>query len=84
MAKLVFLEKSKGVAHVIMNSAPVNAMSPELLQQLDELIGQLETDSEIRAVLFRSALKKIFMAGADLKHLLSLDEENFRENMTTW
>jgi enoyl-CoA hydratase/carnithine racemase len=79
MAKLVFLEKSKGVAHVIMNSAPVNAMSPELLQQLDELIGQLETDSEIRAVLFRSALKKIFMAGADLKHLLSLDEEDFRE-----
>ena len=78
MADLVFLEKSNGVAHVIMNSPPANAMSPDLLKQLDELVGQLETDPESRAVVFRSALEKIFMAGADLKYLLSLDEEGFR------
>ncbi len=79
MAKFVFLEKSNGVGHVIMKFAPANAMSPELMKQVAELLGQLESDSEIRAVLFRSALEKIFMAGADLKHLLSLDQEAFRQ-----
>ena len=33
MADLVFLEKSNGVAYVIMNSPPANAMSPDLLKQ---------------------------------------------------
>ncbi|MBW2436430.1 MAG: enoyl-CoA hydratase/isomerase family protein [Deltaproteobacteria bacterium] len=83
MSELVFLEKRNGVGHVIMNSAPANAMSPEFMKQLSELLGQLESDSEIRAVLFRSALEKIFMAGADLKHLLSLDEEDFRKYIET-
>ena len=79
MTELVSLEKSNGIAHVIMNSPPANAMSPDLMKQLDQLVGQLETDLEIRVVVFRSALEKIFMAGADLKHLLSLDEAGFRE-----
>jgi enoyl-CoA hydratase/carnithine racemase len=78
MTDLVFLEKSNGVAYVIMNSPPANAMSPDLLKQFDELLAQLETDPESRAVVFRSALEKIFMAGADLKYLLSLDEDGFR------
>jgi enoyl-CoA hydratase len=78
MTELVSLEKSNGIAHVIMNSPPANAMSPDLMNQLDQLVGQLETDRESRVVVFRSALAKIFMAGADLKHLLSLDEKGFR------
>ena len=79
MAELVSLEKKNGVTHVIMNSPPANAMSPNLLDQLGEVVVQLETDTETRAVLFRTALEKIFMAGADLKHLLSVDEEGFRK-----
>jgi enoyl-CoA hydratase/carnithine racemase len=53
MTEFVSLEKSNSVGHVIMNSAPANAMSPELMEQLSEMLGQLESDSEIRAVLFR-------------------------------
>ncbi|UCF90605.1 MAG: enoyl-CoA hydratase/isomerase family protein, partial [Desulfobacterales bacterium] len=79
MADLVSLEKRNGVAHVIMNSPPANAMSVALMTQLTELLGQLETDAESRAVIFRSALEKIFMAGADLKHLLRVDAKGFRE-----
>ncbi len=79
MAELVFLEKSNGVAHVIMNSPPANAMSADLMEQLNAVVGQLQTDAESRAVLFRSSLDKIVMAGANLKDLLSLDEKGFRE-----
>ena len=79
MSTFVQLEKTGGVAHVILNSPPANAMSPELMQQLDDVIKELTVDQDSRAVIFRSALEKIFMAGADLKHLLSLDGEDFRQ-----
>ena len=79
MSTFVQLEKTGGVAHVILNSPPANAMSPKLMQQLDDVIKELTVDQDSRAVIFRSALEKIFMAGADLKHLLSLDGEDFRQ-----
>jgi enoyl-CoA hydratase/carnithine racemase len=78
MSTFVQLEKTDGVAHVILNSPPANAMSPELMQQLDDVVKELTADRESRAVVFRSGLEKIFMAGADLKHLLSLNGEDFQ------
>ncbi|MEW6585761.1 MAG: enoyl-CoA hydratase-related protein [Nitrospirota bacterium] len=78
MAGLVSVERVNGVTHVIMNSPPANALSPRLMELLGEIVTQLETDTESRAVVFRTALEKIFMAGADLKHLMSLNEQGFR------
>jgi len=78
MAEVVLLEKAKGVAQIILNSPPANAMSPELMKQLDETVRAVEDDPEVRAVVLSSAVDKIFMAGADLKYLLSLGEDDFR------
>jgi enoyl-CoA hydratase len=78
MSTFVQLERADGVAHVILNSPPANAMSPELMRQLDDVVKELTADQDSRAVIFRSTLEKIFMAGADLKHLLSLDGEDFQ------
>lgn len=78
MSEFVQVEKTDSIAHVILNSPPANAMSPELMQQLYDVVKELDADQNVRAVLFRSALEKIFMAGADLKHLLSLNGEDFR------
>lgn len=79
MSEAVTLERHEGVAHVILNAPPANAMSPLLMAQLDRIVGEVAADHECRAVLFRSDVKKVFMAGADLKHLLSLDEAGFRQ-----
>jgi enoyl-CoA hydratase len=79
MSEAVTLERHNGVAHVILNSPPANAMSPHLMAQLDRIVGEVAADPECRAVLFRSDVKKVFMAGADLKHLLGLNEAEFRQ-----
>ncbi len=79
MSTLVQLEKIDSVAHVILNSSPANAISPELMQQLGAIIKELNADQDCRAVIFRSALEKFFISGADLKHMLSLEGEEFRQ-----
>ncbi|MBI5018246.1 MAG: enoyl-CoA hydratase/isomerase family protein [Deltaproteobacteria bacterium] len=79
MSDVVRWEKQDGVAHIILNSPPANAMSPQLMAQLDHAVGEVAGDRDCRAVVFRSEVKKVFMAGADLKYLLSLDEPGFRE-----
>jgi len=79
MSTFVQLKKTDSVAQVILNSPPANAVSPQLMEQLSVVIEELNEDQSCRAVIFRSALKKIFIAGADLKYLLSLSGEEFRQ-----
>nr|HID57716.1 hypothetical protein [Desulfobacterales bacterium] len=79
MSELVRLEKKEGVGEIIMNSPPANAMSKELLEQLSEIVDQIRDDREVRAVLLRSEVPKIFMAGADLKMMLSLGRDEFKQ-----
>ncbi len=74
----VDLELRNGVAHVILNAPPANAMGVRLMEELDAAVRRLEADPQCRAVLFRSEVPKAFVAGADLKHILTLDEGGFR------
>lgn len=78
MSDAVRWERHNGVAHIFLNSPPANAMSPELMAQLDRAVAEVGADPQCRAVLFRSEVRKVLMAGADLKYLLSLDEAAFR------
>ncbi len=79
MPDFVTWEMENAVAQVVLNSPPANAMSAGLLQELDGVVKELKTDSRVRAVVFRSAVPKIFMAGADLKALTDMDGTRFRE-----
>ncbi len=58
---------SGGVCKVTINRPPANAMSVEFLEELGRVLEELEDDPEVRAVIFRSALPKYFIAGMDLK-----------------
>lgn len=63
------LEKRDNVGRVTINRPPANAMSIGFLYELGQLLEELKEDTEVRAVLFRSAIPKYFMAGMDLKTL---------------
>jgi|SRR5579875_383642 len=54
-----------GVAHITMNDGKVNAMSPEMLHDLDAALDRAQSDKGI--VVLRSAREGIFSAGFDLK-----------------
>ncbi len=63
------IEQQEGVGKVTIDRPPANAMSVEFLEELGDLLEELKEDPGLRAIIFRSALPKYFMAGMDLKSM---------------
>ncbi|NRB34593.1 MAG: enoyl-CoA hydratase/isomerase family protein [Rhodobacteraceae bacterium] len=69
---LVQKDYGEGRIGVILNRAPVNALSADLLMQVAQTLRDLDRDPECRAVIFLSAFK-VFSAGLDLKEAQKFD-----------
>src|SRR3989442_12937726 len=54
------------IAVITLDRAPLNAIDEQVVTELDAATTELAEDSETRAVLVRSALDGVFMAGADI------------------
>jgi len=67
------VEIADGVADVVIDKPPVNSLDYELYDELSRLLDELESNDEVRAVLFRSANEKIFISGADIKDMVDYD-----------
>jgi len=61
--------RTDGTAVIVARRPPVNAMSPELLLELERLVGEVGARAETRAVVFGSAVPGYFMVGFDLAFL---------------
>jgi len=66
MSKLVRIDANDGVAVVIVDNPPVNALSNEVVDALWETAKQIAADESIRAVVLTGCGGKAFIAGADL------------------
>ena len=78
--KNVLLEKDSNIAVITMNRPKaLNSLNSETLKELDKVIGILEKDSEIYAVVLTGAGEKAFGAGADISEMKDLNEEQGRE-----
>ena len=74
----VVFEKSGGVARVTLNRpAQMNAISPELLQDLDRVCDDVEGDAAVKVVTVTGA-GRAFCAGADLKVVQDLSPDPVR------
>lgn len=62
-----------GVAAVVIDKPPVNSLDYELYAELSALLDTLDSDDDVRAVMFRSGIKKIFISGADIKDMVDYD-----------
>lgn len=58
--------RTDGTAAIVVRRPPVNAMSPELLVELERLVSEVGARAETRAVVFASAVPDYFMVGFDL------------------
>jgi enoyl-CoA hydratase len=65
--QLISLQRDGGVATVVMNRPPVNAIAPDLLEQFDAAFTELGADDGVRVIVVTSAFPRYFMAGADIK-----------------
>jgi enoyl-CoA hydratase len=84
--RCVIYEMDGGVARVILNRpSRMNAVSPELLEDLDRVCETVERDRRVKVVTLTGA-GRAFCAGADLKVVqeLSPDPERWRGFMDLW
>ncbi len=62
----ISLHIDAGIASVVINRPPVNAFNNALIADLNELIDQVEAQSDVSVLHMKSGLK-VFCAGADLE-----------------
>lgn len=62
-----------GVATATLDRPPANSLDYELYEELSLLLDQLESDDDVRAVVFASALESIFISGGDIKAMATYD-----------
>ncbi|KAM5321906.1 enoyl-CoA hydratase domain-containing protein 2, mitochondrial isoform 2-T2 [Glossophaga mutica] len=65
----------KGITEIIMNRPRArNALGNVFVRELLEALAQLREDQQVRVLLFRSGVKGVFCAGADLKEREQMNE----------
>lgn len=73
---VIELERQEMVAVLTLNNPPLNVLTDELLNQLNEAISEIDQDQEIRAIVLRAAGEKAFAAGADIRQFPSLTKDS--------
>jgi enoyl-CoA hydratase len=64
------------------NRPPINAFNWEMLREVPAALDDLLKDSQIRVVVFASAIEKYFNTGADIHVFDGIDTEGIREWVT--
>uniref|UniRef100_A0AAU3H261 Enoyl-CoA hydratase/isomerase family protein n=1 Tax=Streptomyces sp. NBC_01401 TaxID=2903854 RepID=A0AAU3H261_9ACTN len=63
-----------GVAHVLLDNPPVNALGATMIRELHELLGALGDDPSVRVIVFSSANEDFFLAHVDLHIFEEMDQ----------
>jgi enoyl-CoA hydratase len=69
--------EAPGVWLVTLDRGPANALHPDLLDGLHAAVDAAEAAGDVKAMVVASALDGFFAAGADIKHLATIDGESF-------
>ncbi|XP_074190828.1 enoyl-CoA hydratase domain-containing protein 2, mitochondrial isoform X3 [Rhinolophus sinicus] len=69
------IESQKGITEILMNRPrALNALGNVFVSELLEALAQLQEDRRVRVLIFRSGVKGVFCAGADLKEREQMSE----------
>jgi enoyl-CoA hydratase/3-hydroxyacyl-CoA dehydrogenase len=75
----VKLETRGPVAIAWLANAPMNAISPQVIEDLGAVWEKITSAGEVRALLIASSIPVVFSAGADIKAFTQMDEATGRE-----
>lgn len=67
------------VATITVDHPPANALSNQVLAEIESSLNQAEADADVRAVICTGAGEKFFIAGADITEFLSIPKEHYAE-----
>ena len=65
------------VATITVDHPPANALSNQVLAEIEASLNQAEADAGVRAVIFTGAGEKFFIAGADITEFLTIPKEQY-------
>jgi enoyl-CoA hydratase len=83
MYKTLLTEIENGTFIITINRPDkMNALNKEVFKDLDEVIGEIYQNSEIKSALITGAGNKAFIAGADISEFLELDASQATELAT--
>jgi enoyl-CoA hydratase/3-hydroxyacyl-CoA dehydrogenase len=82
-ADTVKLETRGDVAIAWLTNLPMNAISPQVIQDLGTVWERVKDDDEIRAMVVASSVPVVFSAGADIKAFTQMDTEGGEELIHT-
>lgn len=68
---------SPGVVVVTLESPPANALGTAILDGMHAAIDAAEAAGDVRVMVLASAVDGFFAAGADIKHMSSIDADSF-------
>jgi len=75
----VKLETRDDVAIAWIANPPMNAIAPQVIEDLSTVWEQVKASDEVRAMVVYSSLPVVFSAGADIKSFTQLDPEQGRK-----
>ncbi len=75
MEKILSLHHEGQTALITIQNPPANALSSQLLTELNDMFDELEQNEEVRAIVIRGE-GRFFSAGADIKEFTTLQEES--------
>jgi enoyl-CoA hydratase / 3-hydroxyacyl-CoA dehydrogenase len=75
----VKLETRGDVAIAWLANAPMNAISPQVIEDLGAVWSKLTSEGNVRALVIASSIPVVYSAGADIKAFTQMDEEKGRE-----
>jgi enoyl-CoA hydratase len=67
------------VAILTVDHPPANALSNQVLAEIEASLTQAEADAAVRAVIFTGAGEKFFIAGADITEFLTIPKQHYAE-----
>lgn len=72
--KKLVVERKEGFVVATITNPPVNALGPDAVQELSELLESSREDSGVRVIVITGAGDKLFSAGADIKGFAAIQE----------
>ncbi len=79
--RYVICSVDDGVATVMLDHPPANALSRAVLDELDRIIADLDQNREVRAVVITGA-GKMFAAGADIREIAEIESGKTGERLS--
>ena len=77
----ILTEKANQIGYITLNRpAKRNALSPELILELEKAFAAFENDAQVKVVILKSE-GKAFCAGADLDYIQRMQHFSYEENL---